>query len=777
MKHFLLSLTLSFMVVGCAQEATVQAPKPFNVDEIAIRVTPQEDREYSYTDKKSGYYYGTTHQNRFDDWHAGWNVAQRRIFSDYQLFVDNRPADRMQAKETLVYPYKLERLFDGLTEEMLLVDDKEILLIRMSEVGGDSIGIRLEEELLSNMRLEADGMVYTPKEASDRVLKVVPYRAQPVAMESRVLKAAAAAEGFLIVLGEEDTVGPLIEDFRNRSQEYLENRYQRMNRLITQNNPMRSNLDSLDRAIAWLLLTTDQLITKQQGNGIYAGLPWFNEYWGRDMFISTPGACLVTGQFEIAKEIFSDFSRLQDTRPNSITQGRIPNRANINGILYNTTDGTPRLVTQIEEYVRYSGDTDYIREVYPVVKLSIDAAIRNYTDNEGYLVHADADTWMDVKRKGIPGSPRGNRANDIQALWYGQLKAGEEMAVFMQDEESAVKWAELADKLQANFEKDYADRANSNISDHLNADGTADRQFRPNQLYAFDLIKDEELKMKVTRKVWEELVYPWGTSSLSQHDDDFHPQHENWHYYHKDDAYHNGTVWLWNNGHAMQRMIEMNQPDIAWTLFTNMNRQALVEGAVGSLSENADAHPREGKNWPDRSGTFLQAWSNAEQLRVWYQYFIGMIPHLDNADHPGLIALTPKLPAGITELYWKERVGKGNIEGTYDKKEGKTVYTYRLNDAKGFFQLRIAEFPELIVPIDAGCLLVATQQNDRLTVHVERAAGETVYSQELEVSAELKTLKEKQDAFFAGTQFAVPVKRENLKAFNTYHEKALTYQD
>ena len=46
---------------------------------------------------------------------------------------------------------------------------------------------------------------------------------------------------------------------------------------------------------------------------------------------------------------------------------------------------------------------------------------------------------------------------------------------------------------------------------------------------------------------------------------------------------------------AMQRMIENGQQDIAYALFKNMNRQALAEGAVGSLSENADAWPRAGQ--------------------------------------------------------------------------------------------------------------------------------------------------------------------------------------
>ncbi len=64
----------------------------------------------------------------------------------------------------------------------------------------------------------------------------------------------------------------------------------------------------------------------------------------------------------------------------------------------------------------------------------------------------------------------------------------------------------------------------------------------------------------------------------------------------------------------MRRMIEAGQQDIAWRLFDNMNKQALFYGAVGSLSENADAWPMPGMTTASRSGTFLQAWSKAEQI-------------------------------------------------------------------------------------------------------------------------------------------------------------------
>lgn len=748
------------LVVSCSSEKKEMCRvEPLTIEEIVINVNPEENREYSFTDKKSGYYYGRTQENDFGEWFAGWNVSQKRLFSDYELFVDTVFLDRRNVSVRM-YPNRLERVFPQAIEAFFMADEEALLCIRLTEIEGERIGIKLNERLLDAPKLTVDGLVYVPKEVPENRLKVVPFRAEKVEYKDSVLWTSAAAGGFLIAYGTGVQCDSLIWDFRETSELKLERRKQRME-CILQTNPVRSNLDSLDKALAWLLQTTDELVTDQQGKGIYAGLPWFNEYWGRDMFISMPGAVLVNGQFETAKEILSDFSCFQDLDTASRTQGRIPNRANMDGILYNTTDGTPRFVMQAEDYIRYSGDTAFIRQIFPAVALSIDAAIRNYTDDKGYLLHADADTWMDVKRNGIPGSPRGNRANDIQALWYQQLMAGKYMAGYMQDEVSAARWGALAEKLKRNFEKDYVDRDRAFIADHLNVDGTRDGQVRPNQLYVFELLDDDDLKMRVTRRVWEELVYPWGTGSLIQTDPDFHPQHENWEYYHKDDAYHNGTVWLWNNGHAMQRMIEMNQPDIAWRLFANMNRQALAEGAIGSLAENADAHPREGSVWANRSGTFLQAWSNAEQLRIWYQYFLGIRPDMIR----GEVVIEPKLPSVVTGLQFRERIGGGMLEGCFQRTADGADYVYCLSGEKATIDFRLPLFAPVRVVLQIGDVLAATENNRHLRVTVTDSQGKRLFLKEYAMVPEKGQLKQKQDEFFRGTQFARPVEQRNLRAF------------
>ena len=586
-------------------------------------------------------------------------MAKKRILADYALSVDGTALNRKEAEVT-VYPERLERKWDGVKETFCLVDNLPIIYIGM-ESEASELACRLDMGHIAGVESAEEGLLFIPREAPDmRILLTTACEAEFEALEDGI-SAGAQAKGFILTYGTTEECRDLVDEFRTNGAELLAQRKERINSLITEYNPLKSNIDELDKSLAWITITMDELITCQQGNGIYAGLPWFNEYWGRDMFISMPGACLVTGQFDVAKEILKDFAKLQDTDPASETYGRIPNRANLEGILYNTTDGTPRFVIQAYQLAQYSGDTEFLHELYPAIKMSIDASIKNYTDKKGYLTHADADTWMDVKRNGIPGSPRGNRANDIQALWYEQLTAGSKIAALMGDEGSAEEWSGLATMLASNFESDFCDKEVSLIYDHLNADGSADLQYRPNQLYCFDLIGDSEFKEKVTRRAWEELVYPWGVASLAQWDLQFHPQHENWHYYHKDDAYHNGTIWLWNNGIAMQRMIEYGQVEPAWELFKNMNRQALHEGAVGSLSENADAHPREGQSWVKRSGTFLQAWSNAEHLRVWYQHFLGIRPDMLK----GIIVVEPKLPAEITELETSVKIGDGTLHYKY----------------------------------------------------------------------------------------------------------------
>ena len=375
-----------------------------------------------------------------------------------------------------------------------------------------------------------------------------------------------------------------------------------------------------------------------------------------------------------------NFAKFQNTDLDSKYYGRIPNRAQPTGIIYNTTDGTPRFVMEIMDYLRYSGDTAIISEIFPIIKRSIEGSLKFWVDDKGYLTHEDADTWMDAKREdGHPYSPRGNRANDIQSLWYQQLMASAWMAAFIGEGELELQWMELAEKVKKNFNSDFFSENEDYIADRLFPDGACDFKLRPNQLYAFELVDDDFKKATIAKKVWENLAYPWGVASLSQYNADFHPYHENWAFYHKDEAYHNGTVWLWNNGMAMQRLLEVGQTELAYALFKNINKQALQEGAVGSLAENSDALPLPGAQKIRLTGAFLQAWSNAEHLRIWYQYFLGFRPDLVN----NVIHLEPKLPEEVTFINTKIYAGDFTVDFSFERSSASVAFSYQFANYEG----------------------------------------------------------------------------------------------
>ena len=416
--------------------------------------------------------------------------------------------------------------------------------------------------------------------------------------------------------------------------------------MLTQSYLWTSDLE-YNRALMWAKASGKVFVSNEFGKGIWAGLPWFKDCWGRDSFIALPGITLVNGDFDDAKTIIDNFASMQLTDDQSINYGRIPNRVtSLTNMIYNTTDGTPWMVREVWDYLRYSGDLAYAKSIYPVVQTYIDGIEKNYLDEHGLMTHRDPDTWMDAKLEGkLPWSARGNRANDIQALWYTSLKVAVELARLNQDQESALHYRSLADKVQVSFQSLFWDEQKGLLADRLHSDNSRDLKVRPNQLMTLTVpfdggLLDKTIGAKVVKQAVSELLFPWGITSLSQYDPDFHPYHANREEYHKDAAYHNGTIWGWNAGFTVSSLVKYGYADFAYQLTKNLSRQILSIGHRGAMSENLDAFlDTEGKL--TTTGTYAQAWSVSEFTRNGYQDYMGFAPDL-LADK---VTLSPCLPS------------------------------------------------------------------------------------------------------------------------------------
>ncbi|MBT9392602.1 hypothetical protein KLP40_05445 [Hymenobacter sp. NST-14] len=757
-RRWLLPVLLTAAACSPPRSATVpamppRAPAADLLETMRITVPAADNRAVSFTNKAAAYYFTQTHATDHPEWawFEGLNVAKNRVFGGYDLFVGEQKLDNRQA-QVAVWPQKLVRRHGpALTEELWLLDDKNLLEIALTGTDGP-VGLALKGEKVTLLRTAA-GVAYFSAREGDYRIAVAPRRPGPIMVQGP--RVTAAGEGFYVGVGTTEAAAEaLVREGQTQGAALRQTRTARLHQLLRTNTYVQADDDSLTLALRWLATTTDQLVTRQQGDGIYAGLPWFNEYWGRDEFISLPGAVLVTGEFATARRMLLAFAQYQQLDPSSRFYGRVPNIVNPTSIDYHTTDGTPRFVIGLQDYVRYSGDTTLIRQLYPNVRASIEGALRYWVDAQGYLLHEDNETWMDARdAHHVAYTPRGTRANDIQALWYEQLQAGAAFAAYLHDADAATRWAALAARVKSHFARDFRTLQHAYLADRLDHQDRPDFTFRPNQLYALDLVDDAEFRRQVVRQSWQELVYPWGVASLSAHDPRFHPYHLAPELYHKDAAYHQGTIWLWNNGVAMQRMLEAGQTETAYQLFANMNRQALTRGVVGGLGENMDAYPRPGQRWPKLTGTYLQAWSNAEQLRVWYQYFLGIRPDLTRSE----LTLAPRLPAAIAQLNYHFKIGEGLVTASYQRGPAAT-HTYRF---PATFTARVvvdvAPFAPATVAVVPGSVLELTVTEARLSCRLRDEQGRTLDRQVVTPSSARVALQQQNDAFFAGTHFAMPL--------------------
>lgn len=422
-----------------------------------------------------------------------------------------------------------------------------------------------------------------------------------------------------------------------------------------------------NKALNWARASAGMFVVDEFGAGIWAGLPWFRDNWGRDTFIALPGTLLVNGQFAQAKAVLANFARYQQrdaSGPHALEYGRIPNRVSANApVIYNTVDGTPWMLREALEYIRYTGDQAFAAQMYKLAVPYFEGAIANYVDADGLLRHDSADTWMDARiANEQPWSPRGPRAVEIQALWYTALQTGAALARQAGQPAQADAWAALAAKTRKRFLAAFWNGAV--MADRLRADGSADRRVRPNQLMLVSIPFDDfiapAVQAQIIKNANDALLYPYGITSLSDRDAYFHPRHENPAYHHKDAAYHQGTIWGWNAGFTVTALDKFGYQDHAYALSKNLGRQILgigPEGAhatLGSMSELLDAVPADDGTLKP-SGTYAQSWSVAEYARNGFQDYLGFRPDLT----AGRLRFVPALPAAWTSLYAQLPFGAG----------------------------------------------------------------------------------------------------------------------
>ena len=397
--------------------------------------------------------------------------------------------------------------------------------------------------------------------------------------------------------------------------------------------------------ISELIKASDQFIVYRPSFGLHtviAGYPWFLD-WGRDSLISFEGLLLKTKRYDLAREVLLTMVR-------DIKYGLVPNGYSgfDNRPLYNSADASLLLFEQIQKYINYTGDYEFVKEnLYSKLEKVIDSYIKGIdVDNNNIYLDSDylivsgtentQNTWMDAKTNGIAATPRNGKAVEINSLWYNSLIIMAELTEKLNDEKEAEiktkikKYKELARKCKKSFNEKFYNAKRKCLYDVVSDEKNSDGKIRPNQLFALSLTypviePNSEKAYNIINVVEKKLLNNYGLKSLAKGEPNYIEIYEG-DSFKRDMSYHQGITWTWLLGlyfDALRNMIKAEKRKTYKTElenklndFTNKINKTFIKeiehrGCIGSIAEIYDSvRPYEPK------GAIAQAWSVAEILRM-----------------------------------------------------------------------------------------------------------------------------------------------------------------
>jgi hypothetical protein len=373
--------------------------------------------------------------------------------------------------------------------------------------------------------------------------------------------------------------------------------------------------------------------------GLWAGLPWFHQYWARDELISMQ-ALILEHRYESSKEIILRY--LSDIK----IDGRLSNRYPSTEL--GNADGIGWLFKRIYDYMIICEqrnnfdvyftlyDLKYIRER---LQFTIKSLLKNYS-KEGLLINGNLETWMDTYFNGSAYNTdyREGARIEIQTLFLNMLKLMNLLNNYL-----ANKFVKKHEKLvsitdnQYNYKKleeDTTEIVRNKFFKGVNGlnvlndgyDCTMSEIVRPNIFLAYYLYpelvspKDWESTFdNALSKLWCEwdidTVKCGGLSTIDKSNGLYQP------YYTGIDnkSYHRGDSWFWINNLAAIAMYRLNKEKYDTYIQKIMHastQDILYWGFIGYASELASS------GWFKSGGCLCQTWSITTFIELIHEMYI-----------------------------------------------------------------------------------------------------------------------------------------------------------
>ncbi|HTL31378.1 MAG TPA: amylo-alpha-1,6-glucosidase, partial [Tepidisphaeraceae bacterium] len=361
----------------------------------------------------------------------------------------------------------------------------------------------------------------------------------------------------------------------------------------------------------------------------------------RDALIAFPGLLLIPKRFVEAKSFLKSIIGL-------LQRGQLPSELSedASAPVFRGTDVSLWLFPAIHEYLRYTRDDVFGREMLDTLLSVIDAHRRGQVPN----VQIDADgllanrlpggSWMNARSDQWVVTPRTGQTVELNALWYNALAVASNLCQRFDRPEMHLELLGETNRVQAAFNARFWNDRAACCFDAID-DGKPDDAVRPNQVFAISLqypVLAPERHASVLRVIEQLLLTPVGLRTLAPDDADYRGKYAG-DVIARDQAYHQGSVYPWLLGPYIRAQVRLANSSLQSRTRSRQLLQHCFEliqsSGLGQLPELFDG------DVPHRAGgSMASARSIGEILRAYVEDVLATSPQLPIAPKNSQLAPT-----------------------------------------------------------------------------------------------------------------------------------------
>jgi len=398
-----------------------------------------------------------------------------------------------------------------------------------------------------------------------------------------------------------------------------------------------------------------------------AGLPWFQTLFGRDSLITSYQSLHIDP--DLAATTLDVLASLQGTRRDDFRDeepGKILHELRFGELTafeerphspyYGSADGTMLFLILLDEYERFTGDTDRVRRLEPNARAALAWIDEDGDrDGDGYVEYERRntetglenqcwkDSWNSIMFADGTLAKLPRATCELQGYAYDARRRSARLArEVWEDETLAARLEEQADRLKRSFNDDFwlGDRGFYALA--LDGDKKPVDALTSNigHLLWSGIVDDDHAEEVVAHLLGARLFSGWGVRTMAEGDRGYNPI-----------GYHQGTVWPHDSSLIAVGLRRYGYDEEAAAIAF-----AVLEAAqyfFGRLPETFAGYSRQLTEYPVEYPTACspQAWATAAPLLL-LRVLLGIEPT------KGELALDPVLPDRITQLLLRDLPGR-----------------------------------------------------------------------------------------------------------------------